>query len=72
MVMLNSNTWYDSSVKESTNIPNSSSALSILSAYSPIIQIKDVFASGSSSSSKLAQSVGITPSYVEGYFLKIS
>jgi hypothetical protein len=46
--------------------------LSILSAYSPIIQIKDVFASGSSSSSKLAQSVGITPSYVEGYFLKIS
>lgn len=55
-------TGYDSSVNVSTKMLNSSSALSILFAYSPMIQIKEAFASGSSSSSKFAQSVGITPS----------
>ena len=67
-----SRTGYDSSVKESTKIPSSSSALSILFAYSPIIQMRDALASGSSSSSRLAHNVGMTPSYVEGYFRKIS
>ena len=56
----------------STTMPSSSSALSILLAYSPMIQIKDALASGSSSSSRLAQSVGMTPSYVDGYLRKIS
>lgn len=55
-------TGYDSSVKVSTKNPSKASALSILFAYSPIIQISDAFASGSSNSSKLAHRVGITPS----------
>lgn len=41
----------------------SSSAFSILSAYSPNIQISEALASGSSSSSREAQSVGMMPSY---------
>ena len=53
-------------------MPSSSSALSILFAYSPMIQIKEALASGSSSSSRLAHSVGMIPSYCDGYFLKIS
>src|SRR5262245_13692977 len=65
-------TGYDSSVKESTNVPSNSSALSILLAYSPMIQMSDAFASGSSNSSRFAHSVGITPSYVDGYFRKMS
>lgn len=59
-------------MKVSTKIPRSSSALSIFLAYSPMIQISDAFASGSSSSSRLAHSVGMTPSYVDGYFRKMS
>ena len=55
-------TAYDSSVKVSTNMPSNSSALSILLAYSPMIQIKDALASGSSNSSRLAHNVGMTPS----------
>jgi hypothetical protein len=65
-------TGYDSSMKESTKIPRSSSALSILFAYSPMIHMSDALASGSSSSSRLAQSVGMTPSYVAGYFRNMS
>jgi hypothetical protein len=65
-------TAYDSSVNVSTKIPRSSSALSILLAYSPMIQMRDAFASGSSSSSKFAHKVGMTPSYVDGYLRKIS
>lgn len=65
-------TAYDSSVKVSTKIDRSSSALSILFAYSPIIQMRDAFASGSSSSSRFAHSVGMTPSYVDGYLRKMS
>jgi hypothetical protein len=53
-------------------MPSSSSALSILSAYWPIIQMRDAFASGSSSSSREEQSVGMMPSYSEGYFRKMS
>ena len=56
----------------STKIPSSSSALSIFFAYSPMIQMSDALASGSSSSSRLAHRVGMTPSYVDGYFRKIS
>jgi len=37
-----------------------------------MIQMSEAFASGSSSSSRLAHSVGMTPSYVEGYLRKIS
>ena len=55
-------TEYDSSVNVSTKIPSSSSALSIVLAYSPMIQINDAFASGSSSSSRLEHNMGITPS----------
>lgn len=40
----------------------SSSALSILSAYSPRIQMREALASGSSSSSSEAQRVGMMPS----------
>lgn len=65
-------TAYDSSVKVSTKMPRSSPALSILLAYSPMIQMSEALASGSSSSSKLAHSVGMTPSYVEGYLRKMS
>ena len=65
-------TGYDSSVNVSTKMPSSSSALSILFAYSPMIQIREAFASGSSSSSRFAHNVGMTPSYVEGYFRKMS
>lgn len=42
----------------------SSSALSILDAYSPRIQMSDALASGSSSSSSEVQSVGMIPSYL--------
>ena len=63
-------TKYDFSVNVSMKTLNSSSAFSILFAYSPTIQIKDAFASGLSSSSKFAQRVGMTPSYVDGYLLK--
>ena len=64
MVEMNevTHTEYDSSVNVSTNIPSSSSALSIVLAYSPMIQINDAFASGSSSSSRLEHNMGITPS----------
>jgi hypothetical protein len=41
-------------------------------AYSPMIQIKEAFASGSSNSSRFEHNIGITPSYVDGYFRKIS
>lgn len=68
----NERTVYASSPNESTNVVSSSTALSIFSAYSPMIQMSDAFASGSSSSSRLAHSVGMTPSYVEGYLRKIS
>ena len=68
----NERTVYESSPNESTNIVSSSTALSIFSAYSPMIQMSAAFASGSSSSSRLAHSVGMTPSYVEGYLRKIS
>jgi hypothetical protein len=46
--------------------------LSILFAYSPMIQISDALASGSSNSSKFEHRVGMTPSYVDGYLRKIS
>lgn len=59
-------------MKVSTKMPRSSSAFSIFLAYSPMIQMSEAFASGSSSSSKLAHRVGMTPSYVDGYFRKIS
>lgn len=52
-----------SSAKLVRKPPSNSSALSIFSAYSPRIQINDALASGSSRSSKLAQRVGMMPSY---------
>lgn len=55
-------TGYDSSLNASKNVPSSSSAFSIFSAYSPMIQINDALASGSSSSSKFAHNVGMMPS----------
>lgn len=70
--MLRVRTGYDSSVNVSTKIPSSSSALSILLAYSPMIHMSEALASGSSSSSRFAHSVGMTPSYVDGYLRNMS
>ncbi|KAJ7872610.1 hypothetical protein B0H14DRAFT_2570106 [Mycena olivaceomarginata] len=53
-------TEYDSSMNESTKTPNSSAALSIFSACSPMIQMSEALTSGPSSSSRLAHNVGIT------------
>ena len=45
----------------------SSAALSMRSAYSPMIQTMDALASGSSSDSRLSQSVAMAPSYLSGF-----
>lgn len=61
-VMSCSWTWAFSSLKFSRKDSISSSALSIRSAYSPIIQISEPLASGSSRASRFSQREGITPS----------
>ena len=45
----------------------SSAALSMRSAYSPMIQTMDALASGSSRDSRLSQSVAMAPSYLSGF-----
>lgn len=49
-----------------------SSALSMRSAYSPIIHASEALASGSSSASKFSHSVDMMPSYLCGYLRKMS
>ena len=61
-----------SSWNPSRKLSSSSSALSILSAYSPTIHIILARASGSSNVSRFSHSVAITDSYLFGYFLKMS
>lgn len=61
-----------SSWNPSKKLSNSSSALSIRSAYSPIIQIMEARASGSSRVSKFSHRVAIMLSYLFGYLRKIS
>ena len=53
-----------SSGKVSRNCSSSSSALSMRSAYSPMIQIMDALASGSSSVSRFSHSVAMMDSYL--------
>lgn len=61
-----------SSWKPSKKLCNNSSALSIRSAYSPMIHIIEARASGSSSESKFSHNVDIIFSYLFGYFLNMS
>lgn len=57
-------TWVLSSWKPSRKLSSSSSALSILSAYSPTIQIMAALASGSSRESKFSHRVAMMLSYL--------
>lgn len=57
-------TWVLSSWKPSRKLSSNSSALSILSAYSPTIQIIAARASGSSRESKFSQRVAMILSYL--------
>ena len=59
-------TWVLSSWKPSKKLSNSSSALSMRSAYSPTIQIMAARASGSSRESRFSHRVAITLSYLNG------
>ena len=61
-----------SSWKPSRKLCRISSALSILSAYSPTIHIIAARASGSSRESRFSHNVEIIVSYLLGYFRKIS
>ena len=61
-----------SSGKVSRKVSSSSSALSILSAYSPMIHTIDALASGSSRVSRFSHRVEMMLSYLFGYFLKMS
>ena len=61
-----------SSLKFYAKLPMISSAFSIISTYSPIIQTIDAFASGSSKLLRFSQISPSNPSYLLGYFLKIS
>jgi hypothetical protein len=72
MALVGQRTEYGSSIKFFNIRSSRSSAFVIRSAYSPIIQMRDALASGSSSSSKFEQSEGITPSKRCGNRRKIS
>lgn len=61
-----------SSLKFSTNMLIISSALSMRSAYSPMIHASEALASGSSNASKFSHSVDMMPSYLCGYLRKMS
>ena len=61
-----------SSEKPSRNVNSNSSALSMRSAYSPMIQIMDALASGSSRESRFSHSVDMILSYLFGYLRKMS
>lgn len=61
-----------SSLKFSAKLFSNSSAFSIISTYSPIIQTMDALASGSSNDLRFSQISPNKPSYLFGYFLKMS
>ena len=61
-----------SSSNDSRKDSSSSSALSMRSAYSPMIQIIEAFASGSSSVSRFSQRVPMIDSYRLGNLRKMS